>query len=968
MRTLWLFISLSVGLSIFSQTGKIRGKVIDLSNNEPLIGATILVKETLKGTITDLDGNFTLEAPEGTYTLQVSFISYQTQIIEKVIVSSEKVNVLESIFLKDGLNLETVTISVETTRQTENSLMLAKKRSVVIMDGISSEKMQLTGDGNAADAAKRVTGVTIEGNKYIYVRGLGDRYTKTTLNGLDIPGLDPDVNSLQMDIFPSQLIDNLMVRKNFTADMPADFAGGIMNIETKAFPNDKFFTISLGTSYNPQMNLNSNYLTYGGSKTDFLGFDNGSRAIPTLANGSNIPSPFSGSSQDEVNQFVGSFNPELGAIKKMSPLDYDLGISFGNQIKLKSKNNAEDEGYKISPKLGYIVSVNYKSQYKFFDDVKFGEYQKYIDENKSELRYATVQEGQVGEHNVLLGSMIGLAYKTQNSKIRLNIMHLQNGESRAGQFKIDNDGEAVGQSGYIAYSDNLEYNQRSVSNVLLHGKHSLDSSKWDLDWRVSPTYSNSTDPDIRKTAFTYTATDTFFSAGAGGNPSRIWRYLSEVNLASRFDIARNYEFKSNPAKFKFGASYNFKKRDYEIKFFDMQFFGNQSWDNYDPNSVLEPENIYPNSPNIYYQSGNKAPNSNQYESSINNLGFYIHNEFKPISNLNVILGLRAEKFDQRHTGRDQTYSSGDTINGKNLVNEKVLETFNLFPSTVLIYNVNEDQNLRFAYATTIVRPSFKELSFAQILDPISNRIFNGSLFTYDDWDGNLKETNIHNLDLRWENYGKNGQLISFSGFYKYFINPIELVRIPEQQTSTEYQPRNVGNGFLYGAEIELKKHLGFINDKMEKFIFSCNFTYVKSQIEMTDTEYQARLSYKKVDETVTRTRQMAGQSPYVINSGIEYRDTDKNMNIGLFYNVKGASLLIVGSGLFPDVYQQPFHSLNFGFSKSLGKENKASIDINISNLLNDKIDILYESFEAEPQIFSSFNPGISFGLGFKYKF
>jgi outer membrane receptor protein involved in Fe transport len=329
----------------------------------------------------------------------------------------------------------------------------------------------------------------------------------------------------------------------------------------------------------------------------------------------------------------------------------------------------------------------------------------------------------------------------------------------------------------------------------------------------------------------------------------------------------------------------------------------------------------------------------------------------------MIAGLRAEYYEQRHTGRDQRYASGDTKNGRNLVNEKVLGSLDLFPSLNLIYSFTETINLRTSYTRTIARPSFKELSFAQILDPVSNRIFNGSLFTYGAWDGKLTETRIDNIDLRWELFGERDQIYSVSLFFKKFDDPIELVRIPEQQTSTEYQPRNVGDGRLYGIELEFRKELGFISPYLDLFSLNGNITLVRSEIDMTETEYNSRKSFEKTGETISDTREMAGQSPWVINAGINYIHPETGIQTGIYYNVKGQTLAIVGAGLFPDVYAEPFHSLNFSFNLPVGKKERTGIDFRISNILNDKNEYLYHSFRADPQIYSSYNLGRTFSLG-----
>ncbi|MBE0637065.1 MAG: TonB-dependent receptor [Bacteroidales bacterium] len=963
-KTLLLLFAALITSSLVAQKGKVRGTVFEEGTGESLVGVTVLVKGTLNGTTTDLDGKFTLEVAEGTHDIQFSYISFQTMVIEAVKVKANDVTVIPDILMKESsMELTEIVIKAEAIRTNEAAMLTMKKKSATMLDGISSSQIKLIGDATAVEAAKRVTGVSVEDGKYVYVRGLGDRYSKTMLNNVDIPGLDPDRNSLQMDIFPSNLIDNIMVSKNFTAELPADFTGGMLNIETKDFPERKIISLSLGLTVNPAMHFNPDYLAYDGGATDFLGFDDGTRAIPQRATEPNIPTPISGAPQQEVVDFITSFDQQLGAKSQNSLMDYSFGFSIGDQIDVGNEKNQTTK----DPKLGYIFSLSYKNETKYYDDVIFSEYQRYIDPDLYEMRYATIQNGQIGEQNVLIGALGGIAYKNKFTKLKFTAMHLQNGESRAGQFQIDNNGEAVGQSGYLAGSDNLEYNQRSLTNILLNGVHVLKNSGWELDWRLSPTLSTSEDPDIRKTAFTYRNMDTLFSAGAGGNPSRIWRSLNEINTTAKVDITRKYQVSSSEARLKFGLAHNYKKRDYEILFFDIQFFGSQSWSNPDPNTVLDPVNLYPNKPNsIYYQSGNNDPNPNAYASNVNNMAAYISNEMYVTPKLKTILGLRVENYVQRHTGRDQIYAGGDLENGKNLDNDKVLESTDLFPSVNLIYEVNPSQNLRGSYSRTIARPSFKELSFAQILDPLSNRIFNGSLFTYSDWDGQLTETRIDNFDLRWEWFREKGQMYSVSAFYKMFDNPIELVRIPEQQTSTEYQPRNVGDGQLYGLELELRKNLGFLSPSLEKINFNGNFTYVYSKIDMTSTEYNSRKTYQKTGEDIKDTRVMAGQSPYVINAGLTYADPDRGLDAGLFYNVKGSTLSIVGAGLFPDIYMEPFHSLNFSLNKRIGKENRTIIDFKVSNMLNQKMVSYYKSYEAADQIYSSFNYSISFGVGISY--
>ncbi len=950
----WLTLILTT-IAYAQEKGIIRGMVYDGNTGETLVGVSIIIKNTYIGTTTDLDGKFSLDVEAGIYDLQISYISYQNLTIEAISVTKNNVTVLDNIMLNESaLDLQEVVVTAQAVRTNETAIQTIKRKSAVMLDGISAAKIELIGDGNAAEAAKRVTGVTVEDGKYVYVRGLGDRYSKTTLNNMDIPGLDPDRNSLQMDIFPSNIIDNILVSKNFTADLPADFTGGLMNITTKDFPDRKVFSVSVGMDYNPNSHFNPDFLTYEGGSNDYLGFDDGTRALPNLIPDENelLPVPSNGPA---INEFVNQFTPILGAQTKSMIADYSLGISLGNQIDIGSNIDKNS-------KLGYIFSLSYKTSSSFDDNVLYGDYKMDRNSSNYDMTYSTIQEGAVGETNVLIGTLGGLAYKNNYNKIRLTAMHLQSGTSGAGQFSIDNNPLAAGQSGYLATSDQLNYTQRSLTNAMLLGTHIFDEKDWEIDWRISPTFSTSDEPDIRKTAFTIESDGDFvFNSGAGGFPSRIWRELNEFNNSSKIDLTKKYNIRGKNAVLKFGVNHNYKKRDYDITKMGYQFTKlSVVYPEADASLLLIPENIYNGSSGYIYMIPETSP-SNAYKSNVNNTAVYVSNEFYPFSRLKTIVGIRIENYVMRHTGQDQ---NGSRI----LENEKVLESTDFFPSVNFIYEASEKQNLRASYSRTVARPSFKELSFAQIIDPLSNTIFNGGLYAVDEWDGNLRETYINNIDLRWEIFWDRGQNVSASVFYKEFDAPIELVRLTAGVTSTEYQPRNVGDGNLYGVEFEFSKSLDILSTALKYFNISGNVTLTKSAIEMTETEFNSRKEFEKEGQTIVKTRNMAGQSPYVINSGISYNNYETGLSSGLFYNVKGETLSIVGAGVFPDMYIRPFHSLNFSVNKNLGKAQKTSINFKISNLLDQKVEGVFKSFNARSELYNRFNPGRTFSLGFSHKF
>lgn len=966
IKSFIILLAMAMPLVGFAQKGTVRGQVIDGETGEPLFSANAVLKGTMVGATTDFDGKFELSADAGTYSLEVTFIGMGNITITGVQVKEGEVTVVDAITLQPASNeLGEVTITAEAARNTAAALMTLKKKSTNVIDGISAGELKKTGDSDAGDAAKRVTGVSVEGGKYVYVRGIGDRYTKTMLNGVDIPGLDPDRNAIQIDIFPTNLIDNMTILKSGLAELPADFTGGLVDIVTKDFPDRPVFDVSLGLGYNPAMHFNSDYITYEGGKTDWLGFDDGTRALPEGADGYPVPQPaYVGTyfTDQDVTDFVSSFNPTLGAMKQRSFMDYDLGVSAGNQKMLESGN-----------KLGYIFSLTYKNETDYYDEVEYGEYVLPTYNSESpEMLYTNKRTGSRGSNSVLLGGVAGVAYKTQNSKYQLTAMHLQNGEKEAAQLFIDNseDGMSTGQSGYKAYSNVLTYSQRSVTNVLLSGEHHLKDDKWGIEWKLSPTISNMDEPDLRKTSYSINNGDSTFEAGQGGNPKRSWRYLDEINTVAQLNLNRKHQLFDRDAKLKFGGSYVYKKRDYSILGFDLQAYGGWPDLTGDPNEVLQPENIYQNGQGVWYNSSQRESNPNEYSSTATTTAFYVSEEASLSTRLKAVVGLRAEYFVQRHTGMNPPAAvNPDNPDARILDNDKVLDALDLFPSANLIFAVDENENLRFSYYRSIARPSFKELSYAQIQDPITDRIFNGGFYEYPgDWDGNLTETRINNFDLRWEMFMKPGEVFSVSGFVKLFENAIELVRIPTAQTTSEFQPRNVGNGQLYGVEIEYRKNLGFIAPAIDKFSFSGNFTYAYSQIQMSNVEVEGRESYAREGQEISGTRPMAGQAPYIVNAGVTYDNSEKKFNAGVYYNVKGRTLEIVGGRVFPDVYTEMFHSLNFTARKAFGEDGRSAVSFKVKNILNDVRESYYVGYNAQDQIFSRLSPGVQFSLGYTYKF
>jgi len=487
------------------------------------------------------------------------------------------------------------------------------------------------------------------------------------------------------------------------------------------------------------------------------------------------------------------------------------------------------------------------------------------------------------------------------------------------------------------------------------------------------TYSKLYDPDIRFSRYELTGPDQYRIGTEVGFPERIWRDLNEINSTALLNITREFELFGNDSKLHFGALTTFKNRNYIIRNFAINIRGDYLLTG-DPNELFMESNLWPINGEVGRGTTYETPfiptNPNQFNASVLNTAGYLSSELGLLPKLKAIVGLRLENYIQYYTGNDQ-------LRVNILDNEKVLSDLGFFPSINFMHSVTGDQNLRLSYTRTIARPSFKELSYAEIYDPISGITFIGGFHRDADdiagveyWDGNLVSTDINNFDLRWELFSQRGQMVSASLFYKTFKNPIEIVQYTRQVGS--FQPRNVGDGSSYGVEFELRQNLTFISDPLSAFRLTANVTLNRSSIEMSDTEYESRQNNARTGQDIERYRVMSGQAPYLVNSGFSYtggRDGFwQRLEAGIYYNVQGPTLEYVGVADRPNIYTRPFNSLSFNSSVKLGASRKILLGFRIQNMLDENIELVYKSFRAEDQIFEKRSPGTTFTVRLNYKF
>lgn len=926
-----------LSLSAFAQKGFVRGKVVDGENGEGLYGATIMKQGTTIGVVSDFDGNYSLALDPGVHSIVLTFISYKTQVIENVEVKGNEVTRLDFTMASDVSQLQEVVVTSEALRDSELGIMTMQRKSSNLLDGMSNQTFRNIGDRDLASAIGRVTGVSIQNGKHVYVRGLGDRYTRTTVNGMTIPGLDPDRNDVQVDIFPTALLENVIIYKTFSPNLPGDFTGGMVDVETKNFPEERITTVSFGLRYNPKMNLNNNFLSYDGGSTDWLAIDDGTRELPFAA-GTVVPDQ---STRDPyLETLTRSVNPTLGAEKQRSLPNGSFAFNHGNQINLSRYT------------IGYNAIFNYQNRYEHFADAAFAEYTKNDDANETQFFKEEMRKGPLSRKNVLWSGLLSGAIKFDEHTFSASLFRTQNGITEATERISQNYDE----TNATLHQNILTYSQRSVTNGIIGGKHQF--GKLRFEWKNALTKSRTYDPDFRTTSVSITDPEhPTLNRGDGAGINRFWRDLNEMNENLKVDFTLPYG-KDN--KLQFGASGLYKKRSFDVQNYFIFETGGTSIST-SPNDFLKPENIWTgDEPNGFYLVGNYEA-SNNYDASSGTYSAYLMTEMKIGQKLKATYGARVEKADMYYTGTD--------IFGTTFNDMQTLDELDFLPSLNLMYSLSEATNFRASYGRTLARPSFKEKSSAQIYDPITGRFFNGNL--------DLQQTNINNFDIRVENFSRGGDMFSFSMFYKQFSGHIELVTY--DIASNNVKPRNAGDSRVYGVELEVKKQLDFLSESLQGLTIGANVSVARSEVDMNSvfvndnetnrvTELESRKFNARVGETVENNRPMAGQSPYLINSYLNYADKSGWFNANLSYNVQGRSLLIIGNGAIPDVYTQPFHSLNLNVYRDFGPNAKHRITVGGQNLLNAVRRDLYQGFNGAEGVYSILKPGRTYAITYSLRF
>lgn len=940
----WVVISAAV----FGQNGTISGTVTDTDTKEALVGATVrLFKDStmVAGSYTDDEGFYELNIAPGTYRLMFSYISYDNKEVADLKLEAGQTIVQDMMMgfdTEDEGEKNTVTIVEKVVKNTEGNLITLQRRSTSVVDVISFDQVQRAGDADAGAAMKRVTGVTVEGGKYVYVRGLGDRYSKTLLNGSEIPSLDPNRNSVQMDMFPSNLIDNIVVFKTFSPELPGSFTGGLLKISTKDFPQS--FTLSYNSTIgvNTSASFRKDFITAQRGKTDWLGMDDGTRALPAPIsnNGFIVPDlsfadPVKANAIDQVSK---AFSTPIYPENSNSSFNHSHSFTVGDQKSLFGRP------------FGYVAGLSYNKTDNFYQDAIEGRWQLTSNINQSNgLNKQLYLTGDQASREVLWGALVNFSYLASlNHQFSFNYMHNQSGISSARSLA----GDIPRDDPRIVFETRvMSYTERALDMFQLKGDHTFGKLK--ADWIAAYSHSSQDEPDLRYFSNDYTKEDSIYDIQRAlySAPSRYFRKMKENNLDGKLNFSLPFkQWAGKPSKLQFGGAYTYKDRNFFERRFDFANASPQTIHyNGNPAEYFSDANmgVIGTDANGLYQYGIYVSDAselrNSYTGTQNIAASYAMVELPVLRNLRLITGARLETTDILLTSKDPSQKPGQ------------LDNLDVLPSVNFIYDLRPGKltnlmNLRASYARTLARPVFRELAPFASFDFVGDLVLVGN--------PELQRTQIDNFDLRWELFPTTRELVTVSAFYKDFTNPIELIINPIA-ANIEGNYRNVPNAQLFGLEFEFRKSLGFISESFKNFRASGNLTLIKSQLDINEGELA---QIRSLNPEAPATRQMFGQSPYTINGELAYVNDSIGLNTGINFNMFGPRIAAVSRGGTPNVYEQPRPTLDFSIGKAFGNW---SLRLRARNLLDPKYEKV-QTLKDVDYIFSSYRIGRTFSLGLTY--
>jgi hypothetical protein len=888
------------------QKVRVTGIVRDESNAITLPGIPVEVVGTGETVYTDVDGRYVLDLAPGTYQLKVIMDGYQERLLT-LEVSPASRNITADVGLAMARFTETVTVTaavpLDAVTSTQEAQLIERRNAQVITDNVGAQEMKANADSDAASAMSRVTGLSLVDNQYVFVRGLGERYSNTTLAGSMLPTTEPDKKVVPLDLFPTGLLDSVQVAKSYSPDRSAEFAGGLVQIQPLRFPSQAVFDVSYGTAWNTQ-STGKSVLISPLDGNDFFGFNDWLRSLPGAFPAGKIVrrgiyTPGVGFTRDDITDFGRLLDNTWSPQTRDGRLGQNWAATYGNRFH----------------NFGLVASLNhsFKESYQV-------EEQSFFLFSGSELDPRTDYDFQIGQQKAQLGGVVNLSYQfTPSHRLSFENLYTHSGRDEARTFQGQN------------FDANFEYRnlrlsfieERLLSNALV-GEHFF--REWGnsrIDWRVNYAQADRDEPDLRETLYQRSSsTVDFVLADESQSGFRMFSDLADETVDVQLNWSTYFTANERPVQVKFGPAYSQRTRNFGSRRFRFIPASTSGLD-----LAQAPEQLFISS-NIgtRFRFNEETRPVDAYDAEQETLGAYGMADAALSDRARLVAGVRVENFKQQVNTKDPFGLFAEVITAE-------VEATDIFPGVNFVYAVRPDQNVRVSYSQTTNRPEFRELALFEFTDVVGNRAVRGN--------PNLRRALIQNFDARYEVFPRARSVFAVSSFYKHFQDPIERVINAGAQPLVTFE--NAESARNFGLEFEASQDLG------EHFYFSANYTWVDSEITLSEAARRVQTSSQ---------RPLAGQSSNLFNLVGEVR---AGGFIGrVLYNFHDERIADVGANGAPDVLEQGRGTVDAALSYKIRQFN---VKLGLDNLTNAEY-----RWTQGPEDQRRFTTGRSMSLSFGYSF
>ncbi len=936
------------GLAANAQTGtgKLTGKIKDSATNQSLLGVSVTIKGTSKGVATINDGSYILTLNPGTYTIRYSYSGYNTKDISEVTIKKGETEFIDILLAPKSNQMAGIVITGTSASKEKQSAVYNKQRlSAAASDGISAEAISKTPDNNAGQVLRRVTGVSVQNDKFVVVRGLAAQYNQTMLNGVAMTSTETDKNAFSFDLIPAAAIDNIVVNKTATPDMPGNFAGGVVQVNTKDFPAKNFFSVGLQTGFSDQTYGKDFYSDKRG-KTECLSFGVNSRNLVDDFPTSNSRVNLANLNIQEFNRYKNTLQNNLVPVnngpsgKDLPDLNENIQLGFGKTIRIKERNQ-----------LGIVAGLTQRKTELIEKETSTRDVIPLApDPNNAIVGYFSNNTRY--KYSSEVSGLLNIAYSFSSNKITLKNLY-------SNVFKnnfIKRDSVLDNSSGFLPTlggRDRLEglsylTEQRYLLNSILSGEHKTGKNKeTQLDWNINVTTNSAIFPDTRNFVF---SVDNERYAGVDGGinfplyikySSRSWSNSKDLITGGAFNLTSVFNFLGAKNIIKGGILFQNRKRDAFATFIPIDLPDNI---NLLLDSVLHPANYDINNGAVALieEVGNYRANTSlqaAYESIESKLGKYFR----------VIWGVRFENYFQS-TGVVKPLFFNNFINSEPVAAPVTFTSrteFNFLPSVNVVYSPSKKTNIRLAYSKTVIRPDLKDLVKTTRFDFQSLQLTTGN--------PDLISTSVTNYDLKFELFPSAGEVISFGAFYKKMLDPIEYGRAAVSNTFIDRLAINTGEATVKGIEAELRKKLNFIPFApwMKNITLFGNGALLSSAVK-DRALYNIFYDYSPAHP-------LTGQPKYIINGGISIAAFKNSFEATFSYNRTGDYVDQLGSSNFlqnqpygkpvlaqPNFILQARDIIDVSIRQAVLKK-KGLIKFNIANLLSKPL-VIFQDFNGNDKL------------------